>query len=74
MTLQKSYYAVVGYMIIKPSFARRQYWSRMKDFPFCFEKNTHQKSKQAAFHVGPVLPRSGEGSSLAELFHFLLNQ
>ena len=31
---------------------------------FVLKKNVHQKSKQAAFHQGPVLPPSGEGSPL----------
>ena len=35
----------------------------MKDLLFCFEKNiAHQKSIQAAFHPGLVLPPCGEGS------------
>ena len=30
---------------------------------FALEKIARQKSKQAAFHLEPVLPPSGEGSS-----------
>ena len=33
---------------------------------FVLKKNARQKSKQAAFHPGPVLPPSGEGSPLTE--------
>ena len=40
---------------------RRQYWSRMKDALFCFEKNIMPKQKQTAFHLEPVLPPGGEG-------------
>ena len=47
----------------------------MKDVLLCFDENIAcQKSKQAAFHPGPVLPLSGEGSPLKfimELKNFL---
>ena len=59
-------YVLDQYLYIKtngePSSGRWQYWSRMKEVSFC------QKSKQAAFHPGPVLPPSGEGSPLASFF------
>ena len=46
------------------SSARWHYWSRMKAASFCFEEKIGcLKSKQAAFHPGPVLPPSGEGST-----------
>ena len=34
----------------------------MKDVLFCLKKIVCQKLKQAAFHLGPVLPPRGEGS------------
>ena len=56
---------ILSQMEWEPSSTRWQYWSLMKDVSFCFEKKiARQKSKQAAFHLGPVLQPSGEGSPL----------
>ena len=40
---------------------------------FALKKKSRQKSKQAAFHPGPVLPPSGEGSHHKTYFVALKN-